>query len=190
MTIFGFNTNVQRDDVTYHVESQARQNDLLLQTMVFLKGQCVGKHAFSYAAMTLEPGFSEGAMHDLLKAQHKSVIDALQHGEVERVLVTSTEVTDVGGSGLSLKCIDSSGVAGDNQIVLVFQVLDSRTPVSGADVSVRASPPGNGPELARSLTDSSGSAAVTIPVTEAGQAVMAQATHAGKSVTRRFRFRK
>jgi hypothetical protein len=190
MTIFGFNTNVQRDDVLYHVESQARQSDLLLQTMVFVKGQCVGKHAFSYAAMTLEPGFSEEAMHNLLKAQHKNVIDTLQHGPVEGVLASSTEIQDVGGSGLSLKWTNSSEAARENQIVLNLQVLDSGAPVPGADLSIRVFPAGEGAVLAQSLTDSSGSAALVVPLTESDQAVIAQAKYGGKSATRKLRLRK
>src|SRR5438270_12273809 len=78
MTIFGFNTDVKLADVVYHVQSEARQNDLPLQTLVFVKGQCVGKQAFSYAHEISHPGFSSEAMHELLKTQHKVVIDAIQ----------------------------------------------------------------------------------------------------------------
>ncbi len=190
MTIFGFNTNVQRDDVTYHVESQARQGDLLLQTMIFLQGQCVGKHAFSYAAMTLEPGFSEETMHGLLKAQHKNVIDALQHGSVSSVLISPNEVPDVGGAGLAIKWTNSADAVRGNQVVLNVQVLDSGAPVSGAHVSVRPCPPGESRLLAQCSTDSSGNAALAVPAAEAGQAVIAQAKYGGKSATRKLRLRK
>ena len=78
MTIFGFNTDVKHADVVYHVQSEARQNDLLLQTLVFVKGQCVGKQAFSYAQEISHPGFSTEAMHELLKTQHKAAIDAIR----------------------------------------------------------------------------------------------------------------
>src|SRR5262249_53113473 len=76
MTIFGFNSAVTYGDTHYHVQSEARPHDLVLQTMIFVKGQCVGKHTYSYAAKTLEAGFSEEAMHELLKSLHKHVIDA------------------------------------------------------------------------------------------------------------------
>ena len=103
MTIFGFNTDVKLADVVYHVQSEARQNDLLLQTLVFVKGQCVGKQAFSYAHEISHPGFSTEAMHELLKTQHKTVIDAIQQGQMSSVLGSGTDVQDVGGSGLSLQ---------------------------------------------------------------------------------------
>jgi hypothetical protein len=188
MTIFGFNSNVQRDEVTYHVESQARQSDLLLQTMIFVKGQCVGKHAFSYAAMTLESGFSEDAMHDLLKAQHKKMIDALERRPIADMLVSPSEVPDVGGSGLAIKWTNAADHARDNQIVLKLQVLDSGAPVMGANVSVRPYPP-DGRGLAQSSSDSSGAVALVVPVIGVNFAVIAQARHGGKSATRKLRLK-
>src|SRR5215467_11821072 len=82
MTIFGYNTDVKHADVVYHVQSEARQNDLLLQTLVYVKGQCVGKHAFSYA--------------------HKKLIDALHQGHLDLALDLRSEISDVDGSGLVL----------------------------------------------------------------------------------------
>lgn len=187
MTIFGFNSNVQRDDVTYHVESQARQSDLLLQTMIFVKGQCVGKHAFSYASMILQPGFSEEAMHTLLKAQHKNAIEVLEHGSVASVLVSSAEIQDVNGSGLAIKWTNTGDQARDNQIVLNLQVLDSGKPAAGANVSVRPFPVGDGRLLAQSLSDSSGSVALVVPVAGGDPSVIVQASQGGKSATRKLR---
>jgi hypothetical protein len=190
MTIFGFNSNVQRGDVTYHVESQARQSDLLLQTMIFVKGQSVGKHAFSYAAMTLDPGFSEEATHNLLKAQHKNVVDSLQHGEIERVLVSSGDIEDVGGAGLSLKWLNPGDAALDHNIVLNFLVLDSGQPCPHAEVSVRAHPGADGGVVAQAVTDAAGVAAISVPADKVEEAVMVQARRAGKSATRKLRLRK
>lgn len=193
MTIFGFNTNVQQGDVVYHVESQARQSDLLLQTLIFVKGQCVGKHAFSYAGKTLEPGFSEQAMHELLKAQHRAVVEVVQRGQVERVLGTGGEIEDVGASGLALKWSNPSDPSRGGSIIMRFQVLDLGEPVSGAEITVRPCPPAENAVIARALTDSSGSAVLAVPVNgpiEEQSAVMAKAVTTDKSVTRKLRFRK
>ncbi len=192
MTIFGFNTNVRQGEVVYHVESQARQSDLLLQTMIFVKGQCVGKHAFSYAGRTLEPDFSEAAMHDLLKVQHKAVVDAVQRGQVDRLLGTG-EIEDVGASGLALKWSNPSEPVQGGKLIMRFQVLDLGQPVSGAEVTVSPCPPADTAVIARSVTDSSGSAALVVPWTEPIEqqaAVMAKAAGGDKSVTRKLRFRK
>lgn len=193
MTIFGFNTDVKLADVVYHVQSEARQNDLLLQTLVFVKGQCVGKQAFSYAHEISHPGFSTEAMHELLKTQHKSVIDAIQQGQINSVLGSGADVQDVGGSGLSLqwKAPVSAGKAPD--LPVSFQVLDSGKAATGAEVVVRGVIASDGLELARGIADGSGSVGLLIALTEDilnRGAVMVQATHNGKSVTRKFRVKR
>lgn len=84
--IFGFNTDVKFADTVYHVQSEARQHELVLQTLVFLKGRCIGKRAQSYAEQTKQPGFSEEQMHEMLKDQHKHFVAAVREGRIEAEL--------------------------------------------------------------------------------------------------------
>jgi hypothetical protein len=193
MTIFGFNTDVKLADVVYHVQSEARQNDLLLQTMVFVKGQCVGKQAFSYAHEISHPGFSTEAMHELLKTQHKAVIDAIQQGQMSSVLGSGADVQDVGGSGLSLQWKLAIPADDTPNLPVSFQVLDSGQPANGAEIVVRGVIASDGLELARGVADGSGTAALSIALTEDvlnRGAVMVQATRNGKSVTRKLRVKR
>jgi len=193
MTIFGFNTDVKLADVVYHVQSEARQNDLLLQTMVFVKGQCVGKQAFSYAHELSHPGFSTEAMHELLKSQHKAVIDAIQQGQMSSVLGNGTDVQDIGGSGLSLQWKLAIPADDTPNLPVSFQVLDSGKPASGAEIVVRGVIASDGMELARGVVDDSGAVALSIVLTEDvlnRGAVMVQATRNGKSVTRKLRVKR
>jgi hypothetical protein len=193
MTIFGFNTDVKHADVVYHVQSEARQNDLLLQTMVFVKGQCVGKQAFSYANELSHPGFSTEAMHELLKTQHKAVIDAIQQGQMNSVLSNGADVQDIGGSGLSLQWKAPAAATDASDLPINFQVFDSGKPARGAEIVVRGVVASDGVELARGVADASGEAALSIALTEDvlnRGAVMVQATREGKSVTRKFRVKR
>jgi hypothetical protein len=193
MTIFGFNTDVKLADVVYHVQSEARQNDLLLQTMVFVKGQCVGKQAFSYAHEISHPGFSTEAMHELLKTQHKAVIDAIHQGQMSSVLGSGADVQDVGGSGLSLQWKTPVAAGEASDLAVSFQVFDSGQPASGAEIVVRGVIASDGLELARGVADASGTVALSIALTEDvlnRGAVMVQATLNGKSVTRKFRVKR
>jgi hypothetical protein len=189
MTIFGFNTDVKHGDMVYHVQSEARQNDLLLQTLVFVKGQCMGKHTVSYARQVSQPEFSTEGIHELLKAQHKSVLDAIQQGRMESVLGSGSEVQDVGGSGLSLQWTMAS--AGGSVVPVSFRVADSGLPATGAEVAVRGVIASDG-ELARGIADNTGLVELRVPLTEeviARGAVMVEATYQGKSATRKMRLR-
>ena len=192
MTIFGFNTDVKIADVVYHVQSEARQTDLLLQTLVFVKGQCVGKHTVSYAQQVSQPEFSTEAIHELLKAQHKTVLDAIQQGQMQSVLSGGAEVQDVGGEGLSLQWNIANGVGADGMRV-TFKVLDAGQAANGADLVVRGVIASDGGELARGVADGSGAVELTVPITEevlSRGAVMVQATHQGKSATRKLRLKR
>jgi hypothetical protein len=193
MTIFGFNTDVKLGDWIYHVQSEARQSDLLLQTLVFLKGQCVGKRAVSYAQKISEAGFSEQAMHELLKSQHKSVLDAIQQGQLDSVLGSASEIQDVEGDGLSVKWTNPAASSDGAALSVALQVLDSGRAASGAKVSVTSLSPGNAQLVMNAMADSSGNAEFSIPLTAdmlRDNALMVRATYGEKSATRKFRFRK
>src|SRR3954468_14763476 len=100
--IFGFNTDAKVGDTVYHVQSEARVNDLLLQTQVFVKGHCIGKRASSYAERTVQPEFSNEQMHELLKAQHRMMVEAVREGRMEALFCDDGEVQDINSGGLSI----------------------------------------------------------------------------------------
>jgi hypothetical protein len=54
--IFGFNTDVKHEDTVYHVQSEAREGEQLLQTQVFVRGRCIGKRAVSWAVTAAAAG--------------------------------------------------------------------------------------------------------------------------------------
>ena len=193
MTIFGFNTDVRHGETIYHVQSEARQAELLMQTMVFVKGQCVGKRVVSYANKAAEPGFSEDAIHELIKAQHKAVIGAISEGRIDSVLGTTQEIQDAGDSGLSLKWTRAEPNNAEASITMYFQVSDAGENVAGAQVVSLAGSAAEARVLAEAVTDAGGNAEMRIPFDEELRreaAITVRATHNGKSATRRFKLRK
>ena len=84
--IFGFNTDVKHGDTIYHVQSEARESEKLLQTQVFVRGRCVGKKAISYANSATEAGFGDSQKEQQLRDQHRLVLEAIREGKLEDVL--------------------------------------------------------------------------------------------------------
>src|SRR5215469_1845940 len=84
--IFGFNTDIRRDDTVYHVQSEAREGELLLQTQVFVRGRCVGKRATSYAEKAARGGFTDQQKEQVLRDQHRLVLDSIRDGRLNDVL--------------------------------------------------------------------------------------------------------
>lgn len=106
--IFGFNTDVKAaDNIVYHVQSEARVNDLLLQTQIFVKGHCIGKRASSYAELAVQPEFSTEAMHEMLKTQHKMMLEGVKAGKMQDLFCSDGEVQDVNAAGLAVKWLNS-----------------------------------------------------------------------------------
>jgi len=189
--IFGFNTDVKYGDTTYHVQSEARENDLLLQTLVFVQGHCIGKRATSYAENVTQAGFTEQQMHELLKAQHRLVLDALREGRLESVVGMEVDIQDVGG-GLALKWVNPDSVYGDEVAVMRLLVTDGGAAVAGARLTSRLGVSGDAPVEAQATTDSSGAAEIMLPLQPSARetAVLIQATYGPKSATRKFRLRR
>jgi hypothetical protein len=185
MTIFGFNTDVKHGDVIYHVQTEARPRDLLLQTLVFVKGQCISKHATSYASNTIQAGFSEQGIHELLKAQHRHAIETIQQGQLA-MLPGSGHIEDIGGNGLSLRwTITESG----GRALIDAEVLDGSSPAQGAELMVVPATNSEG-NLALASTDDRGHATIALAINErmrADQSLLLRATLEGKSVTRKVR---
>lgn len=93
--IFGFNTDVKYGTTVYHVQSEARVNERLLQTQIFVRGQCIGKKAASYSHLENRPEFSETRMHEMLKAQHRATLDDLRAGRVDEALSHVTSLDEL-----------------------------------------------------------------------------------------------
>lgn len=81
--IFGFNTDIKYGETVYHVQSEVREHDTLLQTQVFVKGRCLGKYETSLENYSGQPDFDEDRLHDLLKAQHKHFVECARAGTIE-----------------------------------------------------------------------------------------------------------
>ena len=193
MTIFGFNTDVKHEDTVYHVQSEPRENDLLLQTLVFVKGQCLAKRAFSYAHLTVDPGFSNEAMHELLKAQHRTVVEGIRSGQAGAIPGASAEIQDWGGAGLTVALISVERESSGATFLLHILVTDSGQPARHADVKCWSGNMANSSTLVQAAADATGYAKISMLAGEDAlreSAVIVQAAFGEKSATRKFRFKK
>src|SRR5437660_3866273 len=143
--IFGFNTDVKHDQTVYHVQSEARKADLLLQTMVFVQGHCIGKYASSYAEQVSDPGFSEEHIHSLLKNQHREVLEAVKAGSVEQFFRDQTEIRDAGGETLALTWLNSDERVAQQKFTMRLLVSNAGSAVDGALVTSRLQYPAGVP---------------------------------------------
>lgn len=210
--IFGFNTDIKSGNTIYHVQSEARQNELLLQTQMFVRGHCIGKKAVSYAELISHPEFSETRMHEMLKAQHRDTVESVRTGHIEEALTRVRPLNEVLGelSGvkiaapdpapsplLSLEFLNSESVLAGETVQLRFRVLDGDQPVTGAKLISKLMSSSDGSEqqpiFAQAQTEPDGCGEVHLPLRLedlSDATVLVQATHGGKSAMKKFRLTK
>ena len=192
--IFGFNTDVKHDDTVYHVQSEARENELLLQTQVFVRGRCIGKRAVSYSDKAAESGFTDQQKEQILREQHRMVLDSIRDGQLDSVLdkqLTSESLAAI--KELDVHWLNAGSVHADRNLTLRLRVTEGGTAVAGARLTVRFARPDAAPFYTQVVTSQEGDAELKIDVDEASlpdSAVLVQANYSGRTATRKFHLRK
>jgi hypothetical protein len=192
--IFGFNTDIKHEGTVYHVQSEARQQETLLQTQVFLRGRCIGKRASHYGDRATTPGFAEAQIEQLLREQHKLVSDAVKEGRLESVLDKhETPESLAAVRQLDLQWVNTNDVFPDSELVLRLVVTDAGVPASGVKLVSRVNLVDQKASFSDATTDSQGAAEMKFTLDEAAlseASILVQANHAGRTATRKFSFRK
>jgi hypothetical protein len=191
--IFGFNTDVKHVDTIYHVQSEAREGDLLLQTQVFVRGRCIGKKATSYAAKAAESQFGDAQKEQLLREQHRQVLDAIREGKLDGVLDHPEPEGLAAVKELDVQWLNAESVHTDHNLTMQLRVTEGGTAASGAKLTFRFARPGAAPFYTQAVADSGGGAEIKIEVEEAAlpdASLLVQANFEGRTATRKFVLRK
>jgi hypothetical protein len=196
--IFGFNTDIKHQDTVYHVQSEARESEQLLQTQVFVKGRCIGKRAVTYASIASEveagdPHKENPHKEKMLREQHRQVLDAIREGKLDSLLdKRETPETLAAVKELEMEWINANSVHAGGNLLMHLRVTDGGAAADGARLTFRLARPDSAPYYAQVLTDASGNAEMSFQVDEASLAdssVLVQASYSGRTSTRKFRLR-
>jgi len=191
--IFGFNTDIKHEDTVYHVQSEARESEKLLQTQIFVRGRCIGKRAVSYAASAAAGDFSDQQKEKMLRDQHREVLDAVRDGKVDSILDKRDSPEALAAiKELEMEWLNSNSVHASGTLMMHMRVTEGGTPVDGARLTFRFARPDAAPLYAQVLTNAQGNAEMTVQVDEAAlpdSSVLVQASYSGRTTTRKFRLR-
>jgi hypothetical protein len=192
--IFGFNTDIKHEHTVYHVQSEARENELLLQTQVFVRGRCVGKRATSYADKASESSFTDQRKEEILRDQHRMVLDAIRDGRVDSVFdKRDTPESLAAIKELDVQWLNAGSVHSERHLQMRLRVTDAGTAVEGAKLTVRFGRTDAAPFYTQVITGANGEAEMTIDVDESAlpdASVLVQASYTGRTATRKFHLRK
>jgi hypothetical protein len=192
--IFGFNTDIKHDDTIYHVQSEAREGELLLQTQVFVRGRCIGKRATSYAEKLAGGGFTDQQKERILREQHRMVLDSVRDGRLDNVL-DKRDSPEILASikELDVHWLNAGSVHSDRNLIMRLRVTEGGSGVKGARLTVRFARPDAAPFYTQVVTDPAGDAEMKIEADESSlpdSSVLVQANYSGRTATRKFQLRK
>ena len=192
--IFGFNTDVKQGDTVYHVQSEARENELILQTQVFVRGRCIGKRATSYAERLSQGDFTDQQKEQMLRDQHRLVLDSIREGRLENVLDRrDTPEALAAVKELDVQWVNADSVHLNGALLMRLRVTEGGAAVEGARLTFRFARPDAAPFYTQVVTDANGSAELKVELDESSlpdSSVLVQANFSGRTATRKFQLRK
>ena len=192
--IFGFNTDIKHEDTIYHVQSEAREADLLLQTQVFVRGRCIGKRATPYGDQAQRADFTDQKKEQILREQHRLVLDAIREGRVDQVFdKRDTPESLAAIKELDIQWVNADSVHSEDRLSMRLRATEGGHGVPNARLTVRLSREGAAPFYTQTETDSSGQAELDFIVEEASMqdsSVLVQVNAGGRTATRKFQLRR
>jgi hypothetical protein len=191
--IFGFNTDIRHEDIVYHVQSEAREAEQLLQTQVFVRGRCIGKRAVPYAAGGSGGGQDDQEKEKMLRELHREMLDAIRDGKLDSIFdKRDTPETLAAVKALDLEWTNATSVHTGGSLLMRIRVTDGGAIVQGARLTMRFARPDAAPYYAQVLTDAAGNAEMSVHVDEkvlSDASVLVQASFHGRTATRKFQLR-
>ena len=192
--IFGFNTDVKHGDTVYHVQSEARKNEFVFQTQVFVRGRCIGKRAISYADKAQEASFTDKQKEAVLREQHRFVLDSIREGKLESILdKRDTPEVLAAIKELDLAWVNADSVHSNGGLLIKLRVTEGGAPVAGAKLVSRVGRDQREPLYSQAVSDAAGTAEIKLELEESALAhssVLVQADYNGRTTTRKFRLKK
>ncbi|HXU14768.1 MAG TPA: hypothetical protein VN708_06525 [Terriglobales bacterium] len=192
--IFGFNTDVKHNDTIYHVQSEAREGDLLLQTQVFVRGRCIGKRATPYADQAKSPDFTDQRKEHILREQHRLVLEAIREGRLQEVFDNrDTPETLATIKELDIQWVNAESVHAGEKLSVRLRATEGGLGIANARLTVRLARTNAAPFYTQLTTDNLGEAELVVIVEEsslADSSVLVQVNSSGRTATRKFQMRR
>jgi hypothetical protein len=192
--IFGFNTDIKHDDTVYHVQSEAREADLLLQTQVFVKGRCIGKRATPYAEQANSPDFTDQKKEQILRDQHRLVLDAIRDGRLQEVFdKRDTPETLAAIKEMDIQWLNAHSIHADERLSMSLRATEDGKGIANARLTIRLSRANADPFYTQATSDASGETEISFPVAESSlvdASILVQVSADGRSATRKFQLKR
>ncbi|HEU4435078.1 MAG TPA: hypothetical protein VFR51_16955 [Pyrinomonadaceae bacterium] len=104
--ITGFNTDIEHDGVVYHVQTEDKGLDSpIILSLVYSGGTILASKRSPYADL-IEQGFSDEALAERLKRQHKLICAAIHSGRINDLKKMSGRAKEAAGTTVEAPVVD------------------------------------------------------------------------------------
>jgi hypothetical protein len=115
----GFNTDIEYDGVTYHVQTEDRRGTSpLIESLVYVKGEILAARRTGYGNL-LEAGAENNAIQALMERQHFAIVEAIRRGRIH--LLVEPEVSDEEDTTVSRSSGAAASVAATGAVAVPAQ---------------------------------------------------------------------
>ncbi len=80
--VTGFNTEIKHEGIVYHIQTEPRMGTNI-ETAVLVQGALVHKIKTPLEEFVKSPDFTDDKFQELLKEQHRQVIERIRAGEIK-----------------------------------------------------------------------------------------------------------
>ncbi|MBV9340457.1 MAG: hypothetical protein JO159_06160 [Acidobacteria bacterium] len=188
--IFGFNTDVKQDETVYHVQSEARESEKVFETQVFVRGRCIGKRSSSYGEMVAKPGFTDQEKEQMLREQHRMLLDAIRDRRLDQVFDKRESPEALAAiRQLDIQWLNADSIHDEDKLSMKLRATEGGRPLAGARLTVRLTSGNAAPSYSQVDTDEGGVAELAFIVDEASlsaSSILVQVNSQGRTATRKF----
>jgi hypothetical protein len=109
----GFNTDIERDGVVYHVQTEDRgTGNPLIESLVYMKGEILATRRTDYQGL-LDAGGDSGVVKSLMERQHRAIIDVIRAGRID-LLTAPPGSADESGAAAGGPSEDLLSISGED----------------------------------------------------------------------------
>jgi hypothetical protein len=168
--IYGFNTDVLGNGVTYHVQTEDRgAKSPVIDTLIYSGGKIVERMSTPYNVQII----SQGEIEELVRNQHRSIVESIRNGKFSDRRIEAE--ADSIPSGYEITLLNSDSLVREGQFHFTFRVwnrLESQT-AKRTLLELKLLPSGQDEQHQSTWTDENGVVTVQFPLpTECSEAAL------------------
>ena len=161
--IFGFNTDVQRNGTTFHVQTEDRSpRNSVVDSVIYVRGLIVDRVRTPYDSQEKTADQIEA----LVRTQHREIVESLRSGKLSPQIPAAASAPSLHANGYAIRLLNPDDLAdGDH---LCFQLSISTrslgTAATGSLLDARWTPTDGDTQVLTAQTHDDGSVDLTVPV--------------------------